>query len=233
MSDDVSHDYLRPKPKPYYKSRPKKETEPGKRLVGNTKLTETQWIELETEYLSGKTSVELAAKYGINQSTISRRLTQSINQVTAIAHDLFNGDISPEPQVQQLANKARTQLETLAPSNQERAKRLVEKLKTISTELVGAAEFGARTAHTLSSMAHNETKKFDLEDPTARNDIVARNVMALTVAANKAAEMGLGLLAGNKELNAAALKETEGNTDFAGISPIDASRAYQKMLSSK
>jgi hypothetical protein len=220
-----SHDYLRPK------IRPKKIVRHGERRGMPRAKTPEEWTTIELEYLQGATTTELADKHQVNQSTISRNVSQKIKMITTVAKDLFSAETDASPEATAAADKARATLEKLPKEHQESTKKLIDQLRSMTTEVVGAANYGAKTAHVLAQAANKEVEKLNMEDPDANNHLVARNVMALSTAANKALEPALAVLAGNKEASAKALQDITANVDFAGINAIDASRAYQRMLS--
>ncbi len=67
--------------------------------------------------------------------------------------------------------------------------------------LAGAAKFGAATAHRLSGIAHNKVQEIDDAAPLDAKSLDAlKGVAVLTKLANESSQIGVNLLAANKEM---------------------------------
>ena len=77
---------------------------------------------------------------------------------------------------------------------------LADKLRSISSHLASAAEYGAATAHRLNALANSEVAKVDDADVLSPESMEAmKGVAALTRLANDSSSIALNLLAANKD----------------------------------
>ncbi|WDZ97968.1 Hin recombinase [Herbaspirillum sp. WKF16] len=161
-------------------------------------LTPDQWLEVERRHLvEGESLNSLAAAYGVNESSLRRRLKPRAE-----------GKSSSPEQLKQLAtNKARVdaeqdairqQIAALPYAKQEIVADLARKLRNTSEHLASAAELGAATAHRLSRLANQQLEKVDDIDPLISLRAL-QGVGTLTRLANVASEIGLNLLRANKD----------------------------------
>lgn len=146
-------------------------------------LTEKQWDEIGARLLKGEAGRVLAREYGISEAAIRKRFGTQNKQIKDVANQLVSAE---------LAFKA------LPISAQISARTLADRLKSISENLAGAAEYGAMTAHRLAGIAHDQVSKVDDAEPEKSYDALQR-VAALTKMANNSAEIGINLLRANKE----------------------------------
>lgn len=150
-----------------------------------SKLTPDQWSDIGRRLLSGEKAADLAKEFGVNQSQISRRVTQVSQTVRNVAEKVA---------------EAQTALAELPVAQQYTAISLAEKLRSISDSLASAANLGAKTAHRLQALANNEVNKVDDADPLGADSVAAlKGVSAMTRLANDSASIALNLLAANKE----------------------------------
>lgn len=149
-----------------------------------SKLTPDQWAEIDRRMAAGEGQSALAREFGMSPAQITRR------------------KVSAKPQlVREVAQKladAQNALAELPVSQQYTALSLAEKLRSISSNLASAAEYGAKTAHRLHALANSEVAKVDDADPIASVENL-RNVGVLTKLANESAHCALNLVAANKE----------------------------------
>lgn len=148
-----------------------------------SKLSPSQWAEVERRSAEGESARALAKEFGVDESTIRAR-------------------VSPQtPRVKEVAAKvaeAREALATLPPAQQYVAINLADKLRRISDSLAAAAELGAATSHRLNALANTEVAKVDDAKPLESLESL-RSVGVLTKLANDSASIALNLLAANKE----------------------------------
>jgi hypothetical protein len=90
-------------------------------------------------------------------------------------------------------------ISALPYAHQEVVMTLAEKLKNIGVHLASAAEYGAATAHRLNGIAHNQVEKIDDAEPEQSMEALQR-IAVLSKIANSSAEIGLKLLAANKDM---------------------------------
>lgn len=151
-----------------------------------SKLSEQQWAEIERRLISGEGVRALAQIYGISPGQISKRYPNSVSKsVHAVAEKLAD---------------AQTALAALPVTQQGLAMSLADKLRSISSHLASAAEYGSATAHRLSALANAEVAKVDDAQPLNAESLEAmKGVAALTKLANDSSSIALNLLAANKD----------------------------------
>lgn len=148
-----------------------------------SKLTPEQWQEVERRMLAGELASALAREFGINQSQITRRVSQVTQTVRETAEKVAS---------------AQTALAALPVAQQYNALSLAEKLRSISHSMAAAAELGAKTAHRLHALANGQAAKIDDADPLKDRDAL-QGVAALLKLGNEAAVVPSALLNGSKE----------------------------------
>lgn len=141
------------------------------------RLTPQEWVDLERASLGGESNVDLAAKYGISESAIRKRLGSS-------------KDMKVEKAAQKIV-EMRQELELLPPALQIRAYSIADALVQISRNLTLSAELGAKTAHRLSSIANTQAASIDDDAPDPDK---LKMIHGLTETANKAAFQPLELI---------------------------------------
>ena len=128
----------------------------------------------------------LAKEYGISPGQISKRFPNSVSK-------------SIQTTAQKLAD-AQDALDVLPMQYRALAVSLADKLRSISSHLASAAEYGAATAHRLSALANQEVTKVDDADVLSDESMEAmKGVSALTKLANDSSSIALNLLAANKD----------------------------------
>lgn len=145
-------------------------------------LTPAQQEEVRRRLAAGENARALAAEFKVGASTI-RRLSVHVAQIRNVAETLAAAHLA---------------LEKLPVQHQHSAVALSEKLRSISSNLAAAADYGAKTAHRLQALANSEAAKVD--DATPLGDLATlQGVGVLTELANKSAHVALNLLAANKD----------------------------------
>lgn len=148
-----------------------------------SKLSPSQWGAITDRLTQGESISKLAKEYGVSRAAISGRLSEKVEAVKEAANQLVKADDA---------------LKALPVSDRVSAINLAERLKSISANLAGAADYGARTAHKLHAIAHTQTEALDGYDPMASPDAV-KSIAILTDLANNAGRMGVELLKANKD----------------------------------
>ncbi|MDP4114396.1 MAG: Hin recombinase [Bacillota bacterium] len=150
-----------------------------------SKLSEKQWAEVEKRHLAGESMRSLASEFGISEAAIRKRVSTRTNEIKEVAAQLV---------------EAEQRFLSLPVSSQISARTLADELKAISSNLASAASYGAATAHKLAKVAHIQANKLsELEEDTPNSDSL-RGIAALTNLANQASNIGMGLIAANKEV---------------------------------
>ena len=149
-----------------------------------SKLSPSQWADIERRMAEGETASKLAREFGVDESAIRRRVSPLTPKVRSVAVRLA---------------EVQNDLAMLPPRQQYTALSLAEKLRNISSSLASAAEHGAATAHRLSALANSEVSKIDDAAVLDEKSLDAiKGVAVLTKLANESATIPLNLLAANK-----------------------------------
>lgn len=195
--------------------------------VKASKLTPDEWFTIQQRVIAGDAVAAIAGDYNISREAIyDRCITGRQNQRRNDQTRLLASQIA----------KTETNFAALPLTEQVMVRTLADHLKNISNHLAGAATFGARNAHKLSSMAADCIDRLDSRDDPVLNAALMTNAMHATAGANEASKIGLNLLAANKDY----LKE---NPDANVIDmtphlirdddPVAASATYQRLVAGK
>jgi hypothetical protein len=169
-------------------------------------LTPEQWAEIERRILlEGETAYKLALEFGVNESSIRRRIKPS----NADKADKAEFGAKAVPELRQIAERKAASdheqrsvtkvIEALPYMQQQVVMTLAQRLTNISNSIASAAECGAATSHRLAAIANGQVAHIDDANPFEPDSLVAlKNIGVLTELANKAAEIPLGLLKAHK-----------------------------------
>jgi len=150
-----------------------------------SKLTDKQWESIGKRLLNGESAASLARSFGISKAAVSLRFSKRIETVKSVANQIV------------ATGKA---LELLNVSEQIAAHDMASRMRSISGHLMGAADYGAATAHRLSGIAHAKVQEIDDAAPVSEESLNAlKGINALTRMANDASSIGLNLIAANKD----------------------------------
>lgn len=150
-----------------------------------SKLTDKQWAEIEAKLLEGESRRSLADKYGVSETAIRKRFGSHIEQIKTVANQVV---------------AAERAMQELPVSSQVAAANYAAKLRALSDHLLGAATYGAATAHRLSGIAHAKVAEIDDAAPLDAESMESmKSVAVLTKMANESATIGLNLLNANKD----------------------------------
>lgn len=162
-----------------------------------SKLTIEQIRQCEHRHVVGGEPIQrLAAEYGINESSLRRRLRPNLaeqakgvttlralakKKVVAIAAiEAVDSEIAVLPETRQLI-----------------VADLVKQMCTISANLAIAADFGSATAAHLAGLAHRRALRIK-DDSTSAKEL--QHVAALQSVANNAGAPALAIIAANKDM---------------------------------
>jgi hypothetical protein len=183
-----------------------------------SKLTESQWADVERRMLEGEPVRALAREFGVSEAAIRARKGSQVDAIKSAANQLV---------------AAEQAVRSLPISAQISARNFAHKLQSLSDNLLGAAMHGAATAHRLNALANSEVQKVDDAQPLKSIEAL-RGVSSLTKLANDSAAIGLNLLAANRKV---VDRMNDGDADedapagLAEVDPIEASRRYQAFIS--
>lgn len=156
----------------------------------------------------------MAREFDISEAAIRKRFGAQNKTIKEVASQLATAEIA---------------FRALPVSAQISARTLADELKEISLHLAGAAKYGAATAHRLSGIANAKVQEIDDSAPLSPESIEAlKGVSALTRLANDASNIGVNLLAANKE-TIKRLNEAPPEPAFGG-EPLTAEDAYKRMI---
>lgn len=145
-----------------------------------SKLTESQWEDLLRKLASGDATVtELARRYKVSKTSISKRVSQHADVAKSLAHSLV---------------EVETKIEALPKSQQRVIRTLADKLKMVQEHYADAAENGAEAAAHLTGLGRARAKELD-ENADVES---LKTVAALYETANKALLPASQLIAANK-----------------------------------
>lgn len=163
-------------------------------------LTPEQWAEVERRHLVDGVSINaLAAEFGVNESSIRRKLKagkaeapNGKNRLQTLAEEKIRTEAE--------ARRVSAQIASLPVAQQVIVSDLARKLSNISEHIGAAAEISAASAHRLSMLANQQLQKIDDVNPLgSESQPHAQAHAALQKMANQAMEGPLNLLRANKD----------------------------------
>lgn len=172
-----------------------------------SKLTQEQWLVIESRYSSGESARALSREYGVDEAAIRRKFRRDGPQVREAAEKLAIGQSA---------------IIALPVALQPVAISLAEKLRNVSRSLADAAEHGAKTAAAVHRIANQQVGKIvqrldadpDANPMDSQEELQA--VAGLTRIGNDAAKLGIDLIGANKDeakaANAAAAAQSSAIT---------------------
>ena len=155
-------------------------------------LSEAKWEELKRRILAGEKPADLAREYGVSKSAISKQVSKRIETVKEVANKILDTEAA---------------IRELSVADQLSAVTLASQLRDISQHLASAANYGAATAHRLAGIAHKHSEKVDPVNPESSLKTLT-TISALNKMANESSQIGLNLLAANKDLTKLANQDT-------------------------
>lgn len=148
-----------------------------------SKLSDSQWDELNRRILAGERAADLAREYGVSKSAISKRCKTPLDEVRSVANQVL---------------AAESALKSLPVSQRNMAVDLIDELRQLSMSTALVARLGMQTAHRLASIANEEVQKVGDADPL-KSAVSMKTVEWLGEIVRVHASVGLNLLAANKE----------------------------------
>lgn len=176
-----------------------------------SKLTDRQWEQIGKRLLEGEKGRALAKEFGVSESAIRLRFSAQVAEIKTVANQMV---------------AAESALKALPISAQIAAHNFADQIRSLSGHLLGAANFGAATAHRLSGIAHAKVQEIDDAAPLDAESIESlKGVAVLTRMANDASTIGLNLLSANKEAVKSSMQEEPVTPVRIVVQVEDASRA--------
>lgn len=161
-------------------------------------LTPEQWVEVERRhFVDGESVNALAKRFGVNESIIRRKIKPNKAEGKNTQESLRDLALR-KLDADRAANEIAEEIAELPISRQNTFNDIYKKLGSITLHLTSAAEFGAATAHRLSGIANAQVDKISDSDPMESQEVL-QGISALTKMANDASQIGMNLLAANKE----------------------------------
>lgn len=151
-----------------------------------SKLTDEQWAQIESRIVSGESARKLAKEFGVSDTAIRLRVTSHVEEIKSVANQML---------------EVESRLHSMPLTSQVTTHNLADQLRSISGHLASAANYGAATAHRLSSIAHGKVSKIADAAPLDEQGIeTLKGIAVLTRMANASSEIGINLLRANKEV---------------------------------
>ncbi|HUY01736.1 MAG TPA: helix-turn-helix domain-containing protein [Rhodocyclaceae bacterium] len=150
-----------------------------------SKLTDKQWEQVGKRLLAGETARALGREFGVSEAAIRQRFSTQHGKVKEVAHQIVAAEAA---------------LKSLPIASQIDAHNLADQLRSISSHLASAANYGAMTAHRLSGIAHGQVEKIDDAAPIGDESLkTLQGIAVLTKMANASSEIAVNLLRANKD----------------------------------
>lgn len=164
-------------------------------------LTQKQWNDIEKRLIAGEKRRPIAREYGISEAAIRKHFGSQITDIKSIANQIV---------------EAEQKFYSLPISAQISTQELVNELRAVSHHLIGAAKYGAMTAHKLSGIANMQVDKIDETDPLSEESQPALEaIAALTKISNESARIGIELVKSTKDsIDKEPPKETQKQVSF-------------------
>ncbi len=152
-----------------------------------SKLSDEKWAEVIRLHAAGESAADLARRYKVHPSQITRRVSQPAKTVKAVASLVAEAEIA---------------FDSLPVSQQGIARTLADQLKGIGSDMLETSGIHARNAKKLAQLAQVTLDQVDDEAvamglESAEEGI--KRVMRLTTVSNEAGRMPLGLMQANKD----------------------------------
>jgi transposase-like protein len=162
-------------------------------------LTAEQWVEIERRHLVGGESINaLATEFGVNESSIRRRIKPSRAQSPSGKNPL-EALAQEKARVDEESKRITAKIAELPIANQLIVSDLARKLTNISEHLGSAAEISAASSHRLSILANQQLEKVDDVNPLS-TAAQLKTFEVLQKMANGASEIPMNLLRANKDM---------------------------------
>lgn len=162
-------------------------------------LTAEQWLEVERRHLVDGVSINaLAAEFGVNESSIRRRIKPN-KAVSPSRKNPLHALAEEKVRLDAQAKRISAQIADLPYANQQIVSDLARKLTSVSEHIGSAAEINAASAHRLARMASQQLEFVDEVDPMATSNFLQSHA-ALLKLSNLAMEAPLKLLGANKDM---------------------------------
>jgi AcrR family transcriptional regulator len=145
-------------------------------------LSDAQWEKIFKRLLKGEKAIDIAREVGVSKGLISQRFSKRMAHVKEAARDLAD---------------AEAKLSAMTLPDQIVTRSLADELKAVSMHLISAGSYGARIAHRMNAIAHEQAQKVDDAEPSKSMGAL-QNIAVLTKIANSSAEIGLKLLGANR-----------------------------------
>jgi transposase-like protein len=162
-------------------------------------LTPEQWVEVERKHLVDGVPINaLAAEYGVNESSIRRKIKPKNPGAPGGKHPL-HALAEEKARVDAESKRITAKIAELPIANQMIVSDLARKLANISEHIGSAAEISAASSHRLSILANQQLDLVDDVNPLS-TALQLKTFEALQKMANGASEIPMNLLRANKDM---------------------------------
>lgn len=171
-------------------------------------FTPEQWAAIEHRHIvDGVSLCALAKEYGVNESSLRRRIGAKINAEESVKDELR--DLAARKARSDIeAEKISREVAELPVVRQMIVNDLARKLSSISNHVASSAEYMASTSHRLSGIANSLMDKVDDVEPEKSVDVLQKAAVLIRLS-NDAAHIPLTLLKANQDVINAMNKPQE------------------------
>lgn len=174
-----------------------------------SKLSEAQWKEVERRMIAGDSVRSIARDFKVSEAAIRLRKSAQVEEIKTLANQMVATE---------------TALKALPISAQIATHDLAAQLRSISSHLAGAANYGAATAHRLAGIAHGKVNEIDDAAPISDESLnTLKGIAVLTRMANDSSQIGINLLAANKDMVKELNQKEKTSPSRVVVDVIDAS----------
>lgn len=160
-------------------------------------FTPEQWAIIERRHIvDGVTIYALAKEYGVNESSIRRKIGAKINAEESVKDELR--DLAArKARLDADSEKIGREIEALPVVRQMIVNDLARKLNSVSNHVASSAEYMAATSHRLSGIANSLMDKVDDVEPEKSVEVLQKAAVLIRLS-NDAAHIPLNLLKANQ-----------------------------------
>ena len=181
-------------------------------MARKSKLSEKQWAEVDRRLLEGDAARAIARDFDLSEAAVRSRKNTHVAPVKDVANQIVS---------------TQRALKALPITSQQTAQTLAQKLMSLSDNLLGAAMYGAATAHRLNAIANDMVQKVDDAEPLKSMEAL-KAVAVIGKIASEQAHIGLQLVNANKGNMPVEPPEAP---DVLPANPQDAAIEYAKFMS--
>ena len=160
-------------------------------------LSVDQWADVERRYVvNGESICALAKEYGVNESSIRRKLKEKEGYQDGMREELTHL-ASRKVKAEREIMKVNSEIESLPVVRQMIVSDLAAKLAAVSNHVASTAEYMSATSHKLAAIANSLMDKVDDAEPMKSTETL-QQAAAIIRLSNDAAQTPMNLLKANQ-----------------------------------